>query len=111
MIHMKTARGLPCMVQECVFFTVRQSKNAQLRKVRLMNEKSKTAKFLRVMDIKRRCGFVENKGNAIKGAASETLVCGFCKKNQFQVAKLIHGGGSAYICDECVSLCSDIIAE
>jgi hypothetical protein len=36
-------------------------------------------------------------------------ICSFCKKNNTQVKKLIAGPG-VYICDECVSLCDQIIA-
>ena len=38
------------------------------------------------------------------------LVCSFCGKSQREVKKLI-AGPSVYICDECVSLCNEIIAE
>jgi ATP-dependent Clp protease ATP-binding subunit ClpX len=38
------------------------------------------------------------------------LFCSFCGKNQAEVKKLI-AGPSVYICDECVSLCNDIIKE
>ncbi len=38
------------------------------------------------------------------------LVCSFCGKSQDEVKKLI-AGPSVYICDECVSLCSEIIQE
>lgn len=36
--------------------------------------------------------------------------CSFCGKNQDQVKKIIAGPG-AYICDECVELCGEIIKE
>ena len=36
--------------------------------------------------------------------------CSFCNKTQDQVRKLIAGPG-AYICDECVGICSEIIME
>ena len=36
--------------------------------------------------------------------------CSFCQKSQRQVIKLITGSG-VYICNECVDLCNDIIAE
>lgn len=39
-----------------------------------------------------------------------TLYCSFCGKNQQEIKKLI-AGPSVYICDQCVSLCSEIIAE
>ncbi len=38
------------------------------------------------------------------------LSCSFCGKSQRDVKKLIAGPG-VYICDECISLCNDIIAE
>lgn len=37
--------------------------------------------------------------------------CSFCGKTEEQVYKLIAGPGGAYICDECVGICSEIIAE
>jgi len=42
--------------------------------------------------------------------AADTLKCSFCQKSQRQVRKLITGSG-VYICNECVDLCNDIIAE
>ncbi|OGQ79639.1 MAG: ATP-dependent protease ATP-binding subunit ClpX [Deltaproteobacteria bacterium RIFOXYA12_FULL_58_15] len=39
-----------------------------------------------------------------------TLVCSFCGKSQKEVKKLI-AGPTVYICDECIGLCNDIIAE
>jgi len=39
-----------------------------------------------------------------------TLFCSFCGKSQEEVKKLI-AGPAVYICDECVALCNDIIAE
>ena len=38
------------------------------------------------------------------------MVCSFCGKSQKEVKKLI-AGPTVYICDECISLCNDIIAE
>ncbi len=38
------------------------------------------------------------------------LRCSFCGKSQDEVRKLI-AGPTVYICDECVELCNDIIAE
>src|SRR5262249_56457099 len=38
------------------------------------------------------------------------LKCSFCGKSQNDVRKLI-AGPTVYICDECVELCNDIIAE
>ena len=39
-----------------------------------------------------------------------TLRCSFCGKSQNDVRKLI-AGPTVYICDECIELCNDIIAE
>ena len=38
------------------------------------------------------------------------LNCSFCGKSQKEVKKLI-AGPTVYICDECIGLCNDIIAE
>ena len=38
------------------------------------------------------------------------LSCSFCGKGQREVRKLI-AGPTVYICDECIKLCNDIIAE
>lgn len=38
------------------------------------------------------------------------LNCSFCDKKQLEVKKLI-AGPKVYICDECIGLCNDIIAE
>jgi ATP-dependent Clp protease ATP-binding subunit ClpX len=38
------------------------------------------------------------------------LSCSFCGKSQREVKKLI-AGPTVYICDECIELCNDIIAE
>jgi len=40
----------------------------------------------------------------------ETLRCSFCGKSHKEVKKLI-AGNEVYICDECVSLCNEIIEE
>ena len=41
---------------------------------------------------------------------SGNLSCSFCGKSQKEVKKLI-AGPTVYICDECIGLCNDIIAE
>ena len=42
--------------------------------------------------------------------ATKDLKCSFCGKDQNEVRKLI-AGPTAYIYDECIDLCMDIIAE
>jgi len=44
------------------------------------------------------------------GEGGELLKCSFCGKSQKQVKKLIAGPG-VYVCDECIELCNEIIAE
>ena len=44
------------------------------------------------------------------GDAKNTLYCSFCGKSQHEVRKLI-AGPTVFICDECVELCTDIIAR
>ncbi|MDR1691432.1 MAG: ATP-dependent Clp protease ATP-binding subunit ClpX [Rickettsiales bacterium] len=39
-----------------------------------------------------------------------TKYCSFCAKSQHEVKKLI-AGPNVYVCDECISLCSEIIKE
>jgi ATP-dependent Clp protease ATP-binding subunit ClpX len=41
---------------------------------------------------------------------TNNLCCSFCGKSQKEVKKLI-AGPTVYICDECIGLCNDIIAE
>ncbi|WP_029215427.1 ATP-dependent Clp protease ATP-binding subunit ClpX [Kallotenue papyrolyticum] len=38
-------------------------------------------------------------------------VCSFCTRGQEDVQRLIAGPGGVFICDECVALCTQIIAE
>jgi ATP-dependent Clp protease ATP-binding subunit ClpX len=45
-----------------------------------------------------------------KDAGDEVLRCSFCNKSQREVKKLI-AGPTVFICDECVDICLDIIAE
>src|SRR5271169_427576 len=45
-----------------------------------------------------------------KTGTGDVLRCSFCNKSQRDVKKLI-AGPTVYICDECVDICLDIIAE
>jgi len=45
-----------------------------------------------------------------KQSDSEILRCSFCNKDQNDVRKLI-AGPTVFICDECVEVCNDIIAD
>ena len=45
------------------------------------------------------------------GRNDDKFRCSFCGKTQEQVRKLIAGPGGAYICDECVDICAEIIEE
>ena len=46
------------------------------------------------------------------GKKGEEIVrCSFCGKTQAQVRKLIAGPNGAYICDECIEVCSEIVEE
>jgi len=40
-----------------------------------------------------------------------SIRCSFCNKTQEEARKLIAGPGGVYICDECIDICADIIAE
>ena len=43
--------------------------------------------------------------------SEDKIRCSFCGKSQDQVRKLIAGPNGAYICDECVDICAEIIEE
>ena len=45
------------------------------------------------------------------GRSGDEIRCSFCGKSQGQVRKLIAGPKGAYICDECVDICAEIIEE
>jgi ATP-dependent Clp protease ATP-binding subunit ClpX len=45
-----------------------------------------------------------------KAGENEALRCSFCNKDQNDVRKLI-AGPTVFICDECVDVCNDIIAD
>jgi len=47
---------------------------------------------------------------AKKETSDDALRCSFCNKSQREVKKLI-AGPTVFICDECVDICLDIIAE
>ncbi len=42
---------------------------------------------------------------------NDIVRCSFCGKTQNQVRKLIAGPNGAYICDECIDICNEIIDE
>ncbi|AUI52677.1 ATP-dependent Clp protease ATP-binding subunit ClpX [Arthrobacter crystallopoietes] len=44
------------------------------------------------------------------GGNGDLLKCSFCAKSQKQVRKLVAGHG-VYICDECIELCNEMLAE
>ena len=49
-------------------------------------------------------------GNLKKASDEEVLRCSFCSKDQNSVRKLI-AGPNVFICDECVEVCNDIMAD
>ena len=51
-----------------------------------------------------------SRSSAPAASRIETLFCSFCHKGKDAVAKLVAGPG-VYICNECVALCDQIIAE
>ena len=50
----------------------------------------------------------KNSGN--KNSGDQLLYCSFCGKSQHEVRKLI-AGPSVHVCDECITLCNDIMHE
>lgn len=51
------------------------------------------------------------KSNMAGKVSDDTVRCSFCNKTQAQVRKLIAGPNGAYICDECIDVCAEIIEE
>ena len=54
---------------------------------------------------------VPGKGKSRNGGPADSLSCSFCNKQQGAVGKLIAGPDRIFICDECVTICNDIIAD
>ncbi len=45
------------------------------------------------------------------GRSEDYVRCSFCNKSQAQVRKLIAGPEGAFICDECIEVCTEILEE
>ena len=45
------------------------------------------------------------------GKKDDRIRCSFCGKTQEQVGRLISGPNGAYICDECIDICAEILEE
>ncbi len=45
-----------------------------------------------------------------KSGKNSTMYCSFCGKSQSEVKRLI-AGATAFICDECINLCSDVLKK
>ena len=41
----------------------------------------------------------------------DKIRCSFCNKTQDMVRKMISGQDGAYICDECIEICSEIVQD
>ena len=54
---------------------------------------------------------IRRNSNYGKEEMNDKFRCSFCGKTQDQVRKLIAGPNGAYICDECVDICAEIIDE
>ena len=57
------------------------------------------------------CRSLFEKGDQMAGKMTSKVRCSFCGKTENQVRKLISGPAGIYICDECIEICSEIIAE
>ncbi len=55
--------------------------------------------------------FNNNDGNNGNLNNRGVIRCSFCGKSQGQVERLIAGPNGAYICDECIDICAEIIEE
>jgi hypothetical protein len=54
--------------------------------------------------------FFKKKPREVRGARNGAIRCSFCGKAEAEVAKLI-AGQAGFICDECVRVCTGLIAE
>ncbi len=54
---------------------------------------------------------VLRRGERMVGRNDDQVRCSFCNKTQNQVRKLIAGPNGAYICDECIDVCTEILEE
>jgi len=52
----------------------------------------------------------DDKNSGDKKSGEKLLYCSFCGKSQHEVRKLI-AGPSVFVCDECITLCNDIMRE
>jgi len=55
-------------------------------------------------------GYLKASGTMAERPPTTEVRCSFCRKHQDEVRKIV-AGPSVYICDECIDLCNDIIAE
>jgi len=53
----------------------------------------------------------KNESTPSQSRLSAGLSCSFCKKKQSEVGVLIASDEDAYICNECVMVCVDVIRE
>ena len=44
-----------------------------------------------------------------QNGSPQMIKCSFCARGQDEVAKLVAGPNSVYICNECIKLCNDIL--
>jgi ATP-dependent Clp protease ATP-binding subunit ClpX len=66
--------------------------------------------WIRTLDVDTPSDLACHRGVSRRDTRNINLSCSFCGKGQREVKKLI-AGPTVYICDECIRLCNDIIAE
>jgi hypothetical protein len=54
--------------------------------------------------------FMKKRHSGTANDSQESLRCSFCNKDQHAVRKLI-AGPTVFICDECIEVCNEIIAD
>jgi hypothetical protein len=105
--------GIPAHGQEVVY--CRLGHGAGWGRARLETEPGWTIKSVRTtLTGAERQGYLDGMTTFEESASElsqpETLCCSFCNKDKSAIAKLIAGPG-VYICNECVDLCNEILAE
>jgi hypothetical protein len=106
-----------CIVEEdypAAFQTIQAALNAVLQSKKPPKAKDIAGEVLVIVfaleqNLKKAYGAEWDK-HIPKVPKDQKLTCSFCGKEEKEVRKLI-AGPSVYICEECIDLCNDIIAE
>jgi hypothetical protein len=72
------------------------------------NRQRARAEVMQLENLQKEAGALQKALDAIKATP---LRCSFCGKSQNEVKKLIGGPKGVFICNECIDICNEIIAD